>query len=382
MSLISDQTISARAECREIWRGKRLIQGGFMNASSRTPALTGYRLSLLLTAGVLGIVSCREDASSPTEPKSEAVAAAAQASNTWVSRASAPFGSLDHYFSTAAAPNATGQWFAYTFGGRDDDEGRSLHTTRYNVQTNTWNWQDINSLVESSTMNGVGKIGNKFYMTGGAATCCSLDIGVWNALWVYDIAANKQTRKADLPRATMFGQTGVIDNRLYVLAGYCSGHPLDPGHCVTEGPVKQFYRYDPATNTWILRHQPPHIHTQGAGAVIIGKFYVVGANPIYTSGSGRELDVYDPSTNAWTSKAPIPTVGGRFSAAVIQNRMFVIVDGPRTTDPVRAYSYDPVANSWRSRAAPPVFEQIVRVQLNGQARLFLPASPSSYLYAP
>jgi hypothetical protein len=62
--------------------------------------------------------------------------------------------------------------------------------------------------------------------------------------------------------------------------------------------------------------------------------------------------------------------------------MFVISDGPRTTDPVRAYSYDPVTNTWKSKAAPPVFEQIVRVQLNGQARLFLPGSPSSYMYAP
>jgi N-acetylneuraminic acid mutarotase len=351
-----------------------------MNTSRRTSSATCRRLPALAIAGLLVLLGCREDVTAPNPPES-AVTAVAQTSNTWIKRASPPFGSLDHYFSTAAAPNAAGQWFAYTFGGRNDDDGRSVHTTRYNVQTNTWSWQDINSLIESSTMNGVGRIGNKFYMTGGAATCCTLDIGVWNALWVYDIGANKQTRKADLPRATEGGQTGVIDNELYVLAGYCSGHSFDPGHCITEGPVHQFYRYDPASNSWILRHQPLHIHTFGAGAVINNKFYVVGSSSVYHMGSGRELDVYDPVTNTWTTKAPIPAGGVRFSAAVIQNRMFVIVAG-NTGTPNKAYSYDPVTNTWRSKAAPPVFEQIVRVQLNGQARLFLPGSPSSYLYAP
>ena len=345
-----------------------------------------YRLAATLTA-LLAILGCGDDVTSPRGPETEAAAASlAQAPNTWISRAPAPYSS-NVGFSSAAAVNAAGQWFAYTFGGRDDptdgDEGgRSRRTTRYNVQTNTWSWQDINSLVESSDMNGVGKIGNKFYMTGGYASCCSTDIGIWNSLWVYDIGANKQTQKADMPRATQFGQTGVIDNKLYVLAGYCSSS--DPGRCTGGIPqVRQFYRYDPTTNTWIIRRQPPHFHTQGAGAVINGKFYVVGGNPGFTSGSGTELDVYDPVTNTWTTKAPIPTGGAQFSAAVIQNRMFVIVASQMNASAViKAYSYDPVANTWKSRAAPPVFEQIVRVQLDGQPRLFLPASPSSYLYAP
>jgi N-acetylneuraminic acid mutarotase len=254
---------------------------------------------------------------------------------------------------------------------------------RYNVQTNTWSRQDITSQVESSDMNGVGKIGNKFYMTGGTASCCSIDIAVWDSLWVYDIAANKKTQKAPMPRATMLGATGVIDNKLYVSAGYCSEHSFDPGHCSPGGPVKQFYRYDPATNTWIFRRYPAHFHTYGAGAVINGKFYLVGDGHPNTAGSGKELEVYDPVSNTWTSKAPIPSGGNRFSAAVIQNRMFVIVSNQSGSDDViKAYSYDPATNTWRSRAAPPVFQQIVRVQLDGQARLFLPGNPSSYLYAP
>jgi hypothetical protein len=352
-----------------------------MNTSRRTSSATRRRLPALGIVGLLAMLGCREDVTSPNPPEA-AVAAVAQAPNTWISRAPAPFGSDNHNFSSAAAANAAGQWFAYTFGGMNDESGHTqLHTTRDNVQTNTWSWQDINSLVEASHMNGVGRIGNKFYMTGGHY-CCSADISTWNALWVYDIAANKQTRKADLPRATQYGVTGAIDDKLYVLAGYCSGLPSDPGHCSTGSPVKQFYRYDPASSSWINRRQPSHIHTQGAGAVINGKFYVVGSNPLFTTSTGRELDVYDPITNTWTSKAPIPTVGGRFSAAVIQNRMFVIVAGPNTGSAIKAYSYDPVTNTWKSKAAPPVFEQIVRVQLNGQARLFLPGNPSSYLYAP
>jgi N-acetylneuraminic acid mutarotase len=347
-----------------------------MNNPRWTSSVRPYCLPVLALAGLLGILSCREDVTSPRGPEPEAATAAvAQAPNTWISRA--PIGD-NHQFSVAAAVNAAGQWFAYTFGGRDDDRGVSRRTLRYNVQTDTWSSQDINSRVEAYDMNGVGKIGNKFYMTGGWQSCCTLDGGLWNALWVYDIGANTQTRKADMPRATRSGQTAVMDNKLYVLAGYCSGFSFDQGHCTTESPVRQFYRYDPVTNTWINRRQPPHIHANGAGAVIDGKFYVVGASPAYTTTSGRELDVYDPATNTWTSKAPIPTGGAAFTAAVIQNRMFVVVGGAT----IRAYSYDPVGNTWKSKAAPPVFQPIVRVQLDGQARLFLPGNESSYLYAP
>src|SRR5215210_5354537 len=93
-----------------------------MNNSQRTLSATRRRLPALGIAGLLALLSCREDVTSPNPPET-ALAAVAQTSNTWITRASAPFGSDWHHFSSAAAANAAGQWFAYTFGGLNDDDG-------------------------------------------------------------------------------------------------------------------------------------------------------------------------------------------------------------------------------------------------------------------
>jgi N-acetylneuraminic acid mutarotase len=235
-------------------------------------------------------------------------------------------------------------------------------------------------------MNGVGKLGNKLYVTGGRQ-CCGEDDRIFNTTWAYEPSTDRLFRRANLPRATTSGITGVIDGKLYVLAGFCSGDPADPGACTMEGPVRQFYRYDPATNTWINRRQPPNFHNGGAGVVINGKFYVVG--DCCMEGQRTPLDVYDPVTNTWTTRSGLPFEPSRLSgpqqlsAAVIQNKMFVLQSGIISEEHrVLAYLYDPVTNDWKIRPRPPVFGDIVRVQLDGQARLFLPGNPSSYMYAP
>jgi N-acetylneuraminic acid mutarotase len=345
-----------------------------MNTSCRISAPTGYRLSLLLTTG-LAILGCREDAATPSEPEAQAAALPlAQAPNTWIARA--PIARPHSDFAVGAAPNSAGQWFTYIFGGQDRD-GTGFGSERYNVETNSWG--SANAFINAANLNGVGRIGNKLYLTGGESSG-DVNFRTFNTTWVYDISSNKLFTGADVPRATKYGVTGVINGKLYVLAGWCSGESVDPGHCIVGSPVKQFYRYDPATNTWINRRQPPHIHQFAGGAVINGKFYVVGD---CCGDSRTALDVYDPVTNTWTTRASIPATGERYSAAVIQNRLFVLlfthVNGAAV---VKAYSYDPATNTWRTKAAPPFFAQIVRVQLGGQARLFLPGSSASYLYAP
>jgi hypothetical protein len=345
-----------------------------MTASRRRSSATRRRLPALGIAGLLALLGCREDVSSPNPPET-AVAEVAQAPNSWITRAPLPIQALSG-FSVGAAANSAGQWFAYTFGGDDGVSSQAI-VERYNVQTNTWG-AGSGASPNATAMNGIGKIGNRLYMTGGGR-CCRGSEPIYNTTSAYDLSTGQLFQKADLPRATTDGVTGVINGKLYVLAGFCSGEPTDPGHCIVEGTVRQFYRYDPATNTWIFRHQPPHFHRNGGGAVIDGKFYVVGGG----SSQSNQLDVYDPVTNTWTSRAPIPSGGAQMSAAVIQNKMFVVLlTNSSGTGVIKAYLYDPASNTWKSRAAPRVFGQLVRVQLNGQARLFLPGSSSSYMYAP
>jgi N-acetylneuraminic acid mutarotase len=343
-----------------------------------TSSSAGGRIASIFTAGLLAILGCREDVASPNAPEpaagvTSAATSLALASNTWSARA--PIYPHTN-FSVGAAPDAAGQWFVYVFGGKDE-ESSDFTSFKYNVATNTW--AGAGALLHAANMNGVGRIGNRLYMTGGE-NYFDVDFETFNTTWAYDIGTKQLFQKADMPRATKYGVTGAIKGKLYVLAGYCSGETTDPGHCIVGSAVRQFYRYDPATNTWINRRQPPHLHTFGAAVVMGDKFYVVGD---CCSDTKTALDVYDPVANTWTTRAPIPAAGERFAAAVIQSRMFVLVltriDGRAV---VKAYSYDPATNTWKSRAAPPVFAQIARVQLNGQGRLFLPGAPSSYLYTP
>jgi hypothetical protein len=331
-------------------------------------------LAPIIAASLLAVLGCREEVTSPTEP--EATPALALASNTWSTRATLPVPHSD--FAVGAAPNSAGQWVAYIFGGQDEN-GTGFYSYAYNVATNTWSGGG--ALIFAANLNGVGKIGSKFYLTGGES-CCDENFQTFNATWVYDPGANRLFQKANMPKATKYGVTGVINGKLYVLPGYCSGEAVDPGHCTVGGPIRQLYRYDPSSNTWVTRRQAPHFHIFGAAGVINDKFYVVGG-----SSQGRYLDVYDPATNTWVTRAPIPTAGERLFGAAIQSKLFVISwSHPSGGDVVsKAYLYDPATNTWKARAAPPngIAGPIVKVMLNGQPRLFLPGGfGPSYLYTP
>jgi N-acetylneuraminic acid mutarotase len=336
---------------------------------------------VLFTVGTLCLAGCNDD-TPLTQPEVAAPArssavAAALAPNTWVPRAAMPEGRVE--FALAAAPNSPGRWFAYTFGGFFDGflgNCSTFSTMIYDVDRNIWRL--ASPFVQRSFANGAAKVGGRLYFTGGSSGCTGNP--TYNDTYAYDPRTGRTTQKADLPRATTGGVSAEIGGMLYVLAGYCSGQVTDPGHCTVGGPVRQFYRYDPSTDSWAARRQPSHFHGFGAAGVIDGKLYVVGGNR-----EAPDLDVYTPATNTWRTLAPFPVARGRYAAAPLKTELFVLAWGNNAPDgevtPV-AYSYNPATNTWRPRAIPPASGPIVRVVLDGEARLFLPGVKASYLYTP
>ena len=282
-------------------------------------------------------------------------------------------------FSIGAAPNKAGQWLVYTFGGGGEQECTRQSAMSYNVATDRWGDSFVDGFVGFSYMNGAAKLGARIYTTGGGYDCDG-SFQVSPATWAYEPATNRLLQRADMPRATKYGTSGVIGGKLFVLAGYCTGEASNPAHCAVTGPVRQFYRYDAAANTWLSRRQPPHLHTMGASGVLGDKLYLVGG------WQGRDLDVYDPATNTWQTLAPFPVTHERYFAAALQSELFVVgwswpsgASGPT----LNAYAYNPATNKWRVRAKPPIAGNgFVRVVLDGQSRLFLPGRPASYLYTP
>jgi N-acetylneuraminic acid mutarotase len=321
-------------------------------------------LPLSLALAVLALAACGEG-TTPTQPAGPgdevpAAPSLAVGSNTWTARA--PLPDFSFGISAAVVPNSAGQSIVYALGAHGEENGLGFPVRAYNVATNTWT--NTHTIVYVSRTNGIGVIGGKLYFSGGfsdfdGSSCCQ----IWT-LYAYNPVTNQLTRKADMPKATADGVTGVINDKLYVLPGSCSGefYPSPQG-CATR-EIRTLYRYNPVTNTWATRPLAPHFHKNGAGGVIDGKFYVAGGE-LLNAPPVTALDVYDPVTNKWSTLAPMPT-GGPVIGTVMNHKLFVILRGsPRTT-----YAYDPATNTWSTKASPALLhEALVRVAVNGRNRL-------------
>jgi N-acetylneuraminic acid mutarotase len=305
-------------------------------------------VQLALALGSLALTACAEDRT-PTQPESGAEPAAASLAaaltpNTWTLKAAPPTYALVNGLSAGVVPDAAGQSIVYTFGGRDTGEGQCEGgILTYKIGTNTWTAKGSDPGLPVYNSNGVGKIGNTLYISGGETFCGGYG-HISGQFSAYDPATNTVTPKPTPPKLTSEGITGVIDGKLYVLPGKCSGevYPL-PVYCDYE-PYRRLFRYNPATNYWATKRPAPHYHANGAGGVINGKFYVVG-------GSETTLDRYDPATDTWTTLAPPPT-GGAARGAVLQGKLFVVFYDESEITPRRAYAYDPATNAWTSKAKP------------------------------
>lgn len=139
-----------------------------------------------------------------------------------------------------------------------------------------------------------------------------------------------------MPRATARGVTGVIQGKLFVLAGNC-----------LEGSCRKFFRYDPLKNAWTTLPSPPHSHRNGAGVVVNSKFYVAGGGfSPFTA-----FDVYDPATNAWRTLTPLPSARQFAVGAPVSSKIYVVgIEGGDREGSVTAdrstFVYSPTARTW------------------------------------
>jgi hypothetical protein len=311
---------------------------------------------LLLLTALLALAACSSE-NHLTQPGNDQAPSFALASNSWTTKAAPRVGV--YAASAAMAPNSAGQSIVYKFGGTDGEGGTGWPVEAYNVATNTWTIQA--SRVGVFHSNGAEKIGTRIYFSGGSPVF-ETPSSYTNLVWAYDYTHDKMIQKASLPIVSGEGVSGVLNGKLYVLPGVCSGERYpQPGYCAEER-TRRFYRYDPATNTWLARAASPHYHRRGAAGVLNGKLYVAAGFSNSSFTKVANLDVYDPGTNSWTTRAPVPT-GGRALGAVLGGRFYVIT-GSGT------YAYDPATNSWTTRASPAQgHDELVTVMLNGAARL-------------
>ena len=308
--------------------------------------------------------------SAAADPDHTAPSMATAASNTWAPIAPMPgFGGSGPAISVANFSSGLSK--AYVFGGTNGSGGSGVVIRIYDVATNTWSLpkDPITKQVTVFNTNGAGNIGGKLYFSGG------YDYGsgtreIQSLVWAFDVVTETLTRKADMPLHTADGVSGVIGNMLYVLPGTCSGQGWpSPTYCETE-PIRKLYRYNPATNFWVVKAWCPHYHRNGVGGVIDNKFYVVSGGKFDQFTPTANLDVYDPATNVWKSLAPLPTALKSVVGAVLDGKLFVI--GQTSGGSIRHYAYVPATNKWITKAAPSHYgSPAARVSLNGKSRMLV-----------
>jgi N-acetylneuraminic acid mutarotase len=337
-------------------------------------------LTMAFTSGVLALAACDENTApnqsekdrdlSPTIPWSLAVVR-----NSWTEKARLPAlagedGPARYGLAAGVVNNAAGHPILYVFGGHDGDifSGRDAvfqwdNILAYDLVTDTWTEKTTH--LKATYSNGIGKIGNLLYISGGYDASIETVNGenqLLSSLYAYNSGTDRLTRKADMPKHTSEGISGVINGKLYVLAGRCAQLP---GDCLV-GTSRLLFRYNPLTNTWGTKRLAPHFHRQGAGGVINGKFYVVGGTDIKGNDFTTTLDAYDPVTNTWKTLAPMPEARSRMAAAVLGGKLYVIGgSGPSGMIRRTVFVYDPVTNSWRTRTSMPT------------GRFFLAAAPAT-----
>lgn len=160
------------------------------------------------------------------------------------------------------------------------------------------------------------------------------------ATFAYDLL-NRQwlANKAARPFGGHHHAAEVVAGKLYLIGGLSGG---------SEGKVQI---YDPVSNSWSLGTDMPWAAGSVSTAAIAGKIYVAGG--IVGSTTVVNCAMYDPLADTWTSKAAMPDGGRNHTAAGTDGVKFWVFGGRQGGNTVgngldTTMVYDPVANTWET----------------------------------
>lgn len=188
-------------------------------------------------------------------------------------------------------------------------------------------------------------IGNKIFTGLGHYNGAGVNV-LFNDWWEYDPATNAWTQKADYLGGICYHATGfTIDQYGYVGTGRIS-----PSGSIL---VKDFFRFDAATNTWLQLSDFPGVGIRGGVGFSVNGYGYIGTGETST-GYTNTFYRYTPSTDSWIQIASLPT-GGRISAVAFTIDGYSYVGtgydssvGWSTAD---LYRYNPALNGWSQMAS-------------------------------
>lgn len=203
---------------------------------------------------------------------------------------------------------------------------------------------DINGVI--ARVNGSGfSIGTKGYIGVGYVGSTS---NLRKDFWEYDPLTDTWTQKANFAGAARYNAVGFsVAGKGYIGTGVTAS-----------GAVKDLYQYDPITNQWKVRASLPSaaaVREQafGFGAGIKG---YIGGGYNTSVGDLNDFYEYDPSGNSWIAKSPFGG-GKRLGAATftIDPKAYVAGGYSTTTSTwfKDLWEFDPSSNTWIQHADMP-----------------------------
>ena len=204
----------------------------------------------------------------------------------------------------------------------------------YDIPSGVWT-QKADYPAMSLPKQGAGfSVGNKGYVI------MSPDTLGYPVFWEYDPAANKWTDKGYFPQTLQQGMIAfTIDNYAYI----------GPGGDGSSGS-RQVWQYDPVANSWTRKTDYPGAGTTWPAAFTIGHYAYVGTGMtgMNTVTSSKDFYRYDPSSDTWTRKADFPGVGRNSAAAFSIGNFGYLGSGVSNTGYVADFwQYNPSADTWK-----------------------------------
>ena len=214
-------------------------------------------------------------------------------------------------------------------------------------------WTKLNDVGMGKRERATGfSIGGRGYLCGGVDTAEVIH----KDLWAYNPQSDSWTQKADLPGpARRDAISFVVDNFAYVGSG------MDSISGPSGTTLKDFWRYEPSTNTWAAIADFPGAGGEGiyfaTGFSVGGKGYLCGGKMgpnLYSS----QLWEYKPSNNQWIQRANFPG-GVRYQmlSFVVGSKAYVGMGTDQNIFKKDVYCYDPGANNWQPIAPFPGYER-------------------------
>jgi hypothetical protein len=181
-------------------------------------------------------------------------------------------------------------------------------------------------------------IGAKGYMGTGFNT------GEYKDFWEYDPSSNSWTQKADIgiyQRSSAVGFS--IGSKGYIGTG--------TAFWISTNRTKDFWEYDPSSNTWTQKADFGGTSRTGAVGFSIGTKGYIGTGLSYTY--EKDFWEYDPSSNTWTQKADFGGFGSQRTEAVgfsIGTKGYIGTGYYSNYSLSDFWEYNPATNSWIQKA--------------------------------